>query len=217
MTEVIRAGERDVEVLSQVIADAFFDLPPSQWLIPDPGARQAIFPGYFRIFVEHALATGIVHTTPDRAAAALWMPVGEEAPQPPERYGERLEEVTAPWTPRFAEFDAALDSRHPAGTVYHYLAMLGVWPGAQGRGIGTALLQHHHDVLDRVGIPAYLEASSQRNRLLYRQHGYDDLGPPIALADGPQLFPMLRAADPAATPRPAALGVAAASGHRGIR
>lgn len=217
MTEVIRAGERDVEVLSQVIAEAFVDLPPSQWLIPDPGARQAIFPGYFRIFVEHALANGIVHTTPDRAAAALWIPVGEEAPRLPERYPERLRAVTTPWTPRFTEFDAALDSRHPAGTAHHHLAMLGVWPGAQGRGIGTALLQAHHHVLDQAGIPAYLEASSQRSRRLYRQHGYDDVGPPICLTGGPQLFPMVRPADPAATPNPAAPGAAAACDQGSIR
>ena len=45
---VIRATEADLDVLSQVIADAFHDVAPSRWLITDPGARQQIFPGYFR-------------------------------------------------------------------------------------------------------------------------------------------------------------------------
>lgn len=74
MTKIIRAEPDDAGVLSAVIAEAFFDLPPSRWLISDEASRHKIFPAYFRIFVEHALAQGIVHTTPDRAAAALWLP-----------------------------------------------------------------------------------------------------------------------------------------------
>ena len=217
MTEVIRACERDAGVLSEVIAEAFSGLPPSQWLIPDPGERQAIFPRYFRIFVEHALTNGIVHTTPDRAAAALWIPAGDEPPPLPERYDERLREATMPWTARFAEFAAALDSRHLTGTVHHHLALLGVWPGAQGRGIGTALLQAHHRVLDQAGIPAYLEAASQRSRRLYQRHGYADLGPPICLSGELQMFPMIRQPPSAATPSPVARGASAALDQRGIR
>jgi ribosomal protein S18 acetylase RimI-like enzyme len=217
VSEIIRAEPEDAGILSAVIAEAFFDLPPSRWLIRDEASRRQIFAPYFQIFVEHALAHGIVHTTPDRAAAALWIPASEEPPPLPDRYPELLREVTWPWTPRFTEFDAALDSRHPAGTVHHHLAMLGVWPGAQGRGIGTALLQAHHHVLDQAGIPAYLEASSQRNRRLYQRHGYRDLdlGPPICLTDGPQMFPMIRQPHPAATPSPAAAGTLAACDQRG--
>jgi hypothetical protein len=46
---VVRAGEADIDVLTQVIADALFDLAVSQWLIADPDARRRIFPGYFRL------------------------------------------------------------------------------------------------------------------------------------------------------------------------
>jgi len=35
---LVRADETDVDILSQVIAEAFFDLPPSEWLAPDPAA-----------------------------------------------------------------------------------------------------------------------------------------------------------------------------------
>ena len=81
---VVRADAADLDILSQVIADAFHDLAPSRWLIPDPAARREIFPGYFRILIEHAMANGVVHTTPDRTAAALWIPVrrGRASPAP---------------------------------------------------------------------------------------------------------------------------------------
>lgn len=70
-------------MLGQVIAEAFFNLPQSRWLVPHPGARRAIFPFYFQIAVEHALANGLVQTTPDRDAAALWIYVEHELPLPP--------------------------------------------------------------------------------------------------------------------------------------
>lgn len=194
MIELIRAEPADAEILSAVLAKAFFDLPPSRWLISDEASRHRIFPAYFRIFVEHALANEVVHTTSDRVAAALWVSMGEQSLPVPDNYAERLREVTTPWTSRFIQFDTALESRHPAGAACHHLALLGVRPGQQGRGIGTALLRAHHRLLDQAGVPAYLEASSPRNRRLYQRHGYV-LRPngPIRLPDGgPELWPMWR-------------------------
>jgi hypothetical protein len=87
-----RADETDVDTLSQVIAEAFFDLPPSRWLVEDPAARRAIFPAYFRLYVEHAMAVGLVHTTPDRDAVAYGCP-----PAPPRQ--ARPTAITRGWPP----------------------------------------------------------------------------------------------------------------------
>lgn len=189
---VITADPADADTLSQVIADAFFDLAPSRWLIPDRDARREVFPGYFRIFVEHALASGAVHTTTDRSAAALWLPTGVNPPPPDPDYDTRLATATSPWTERFRVFDKALERHHPSGMSHHHLAILAVRPDRQGRGIGSALLRAHHATLDATGMPAYLEASDARTRHLYLTHGYADHGPPIHLAGGPLLHPMWR-------------------------
>jgi GNAT superfamily N-acetyltransferase len=189
---VTRATTADTQVLSQVIADAFFGLDPSRWLLSSPARRLAVFPAYFRLYVRHALETGVVHTTRDREAAALWVPVSENGPAPPPDYERHLAAATHPWTQRFFDFDAELDRHHPAGTAHHHLAILGVRPGRQGRGIGTALLNAHHATLDQAGIPAYLEASGRRTRYLYLAHGYHDCGTPIELPGGPAMFPMWR-------------------------
>lgn len=216
MIELIRAEPADAEILSAVLAEAFFDLPPSRWLISDEASRRRIFPAYFQIFVEHALANEVVHTTPGRAAAALWVSMGEQPLPVPDNYAERLREVTTPWTSRFIQFDAALESRHPVGAACHHLALLGVRPGWQGRGIGAALLRAHHRLLDQAGVAAYLEAATERNRRLYQRHGYADLGPPICLPDGPRMFPMVRLPQAAATTEgPADLPVGPAIGDQG--
>ena len=186
---VVRADEADLDVLSQVIADAFHDLAPSRWLITDPEGRRQLFPGYFRLYLEHALASGTVHTTAGRTAAALWIPSGQDAP---DGYDMRLAAVTSPWTSRFVAFDAALDRHHPAGIPHRHLAILAVHPDQQGLGVGTALLHVGHATLDDEGVPAYLEASGPRRRRLYLPHGYTDNGPPIQLPGGPLMHPMWR-------------------------
>jgi GNAT superfamily N-acetyltransferase len=186
---VLIADADDAGRLSQVIADAFHDLPPSPWLIQDPVARRRIFPPYFRLFVEHTLAAGVVQTTPARDAVALWLPSDAV---PPDDYGSRLESVTAGWTPRFVTFDEALDKHHPVGVAHHHLAILAVRPDRQGLGIGSALLSAYHAGLGP-GEPVYLEASCPRSRELYLRHGYADRGEPYYLPDGPPMCPMWRA------------------------
>jgi GNAT superfamily N-acetyltransferase len=190
---VARASEADIDVLSQVIASAFTGLAVSQWLIPGPAARQEILPPYFRLYVEHAIRAGIVLTTPGRTAAALWVPIGEEGPRPPDGYSTRLAAATGRHLSRFQAFDLTLDRHHPAGFPHHHLAVLAVRPDMQGQGTGTALLRAHHAALDRDGLPAYLEASGLDTRRIYRRHGYLDYGTEIQLPDGgPRMYPMVR-------------------------
>jgi GNAT superfamily N-acetyltransferase len=191
---IVRAHLADTGVLSQVIADAFRDLAPCQWLIGDPDARRAILPGYFRMLVEHALADGTVYTTAGRTAAALWVSAGLDGAGQPGGYGERLAEVTGRWAERFAVFEQELEAHHMTGVAHHHLAILAVRPDLQGQGIGTALLDAHHAILDYGGSPAYLEASDERTRGLYLRHGYTDYGSPIQLPGGPPMYPMLRPA-----------------------
>jgi GNAT superfamily N-acetyltransferase len=200
--QIIPATGADAATLSEVIATAFHDLAPSGWLISDPTTRRQVFPGYFRILVEHALATGAVHTTPGRTAAALWLPVGTTSPAPPVDYPARLAAVTGPFHQRFMAFDAALDRHHPTGTAHHHLAILAVHPHHQNTGMGAALLNSYHRMLDTGRIPAYLEASSPRSLGLYRRHGYTLLpGTPFHLpGHGPPMWPLWR------PPRPPAPG-----------
>jgi GNAT superfamily N-acetyltransferase len=192
---VERAGPGDAEVLTHVIADAFFGLDVSQWLVPAPGPRHAIFPGYFRIHVERALAEGLVLTTPARDAAALWLPVGPDGPGgPPEGYHDQLAAVTGSHLARFEALDERFDRHHPAGVPHEHLAILAVRPDRQLLGIGTALLNTSHARLDRDGTPAYLEASDPAKRDIYLAHGYVVRpNAPIRLPDGgPELWPMWR-------------------------
>lgn len=192
----MRAGIRpataaDLLVAASVVAGAFHPLAVARWLVPDEMQRLRMFPGYFAIFLEHAFEHGAVDLSPGREAVAAWLPhTGPSVPAPAD-YDRRLAEVAGGWLGRFTTFDALLEEHHPTWA-HHYLALLAVRPDRQGRGLGSALLEHHHAELDRAGLPAYLEASSRSSRSLYLRHGYLPHGHPLVLPNGPLLWPLMR-------------------------
>jgi GNAT superfamily N-acetyltransferase len=190
---IVRAHPGDADAVAELIAAAFAPLAVARWLVAEDEIRARIFPGYFRILVDHALTYGVIDRTLDRHAAALWLPSG--APVPAE-YEERLAGVCGSHLSRFIELDAVFAENHPVAAPHHHLAILAVRPGYQAAGRGSALLAHHHHELDIAGVPAYLEATSGGARELYRRHGYQDMpGAPVSLPHGgPPLWPMLRPA-----------------------
>lgn len=193
--QIRQADPADTTALARLIAESFHCLAPSEWLVPDQEARREIFPMYFRAYVKEAFDHGIVHTTPDLSAVALWLknPGTPHASDPGDQ--ARLRLVTGEYADRFLIFDRELDAHHPLGFAHHHLAILAVHPERQHHGIGTALLARHHRDLDDAGTPAYLEASGEDTRELYLRHGYADLGDgPIVLPEGPEMFPMIRPA-----------------------
>ena len=185
------AGERDLDALTDVVARAFHGLAVAEWLVPDPVEREKMFPGYFRIFIEPAIAQGEVYTVEDLSAVAVWLPVSGESAPPPDDYDQRLRAICGPHVERFRAFDAAMDEHHPHHP-HHYLAFLATLPERQNAGLGAALLREHHRKLDTAGRPAYLEASSERSRDLYLREGYRPRAEPYRPPGGPPMYPLWR-------------------------
>ena len=99
-------------------------------------------------------------------------------------------ELAGPYADRMTELFTLLDEHHPHEP-HEYLFFIGVRPGAQGRGIGGALLAPVLARADAAGHPCYLEASSLRSRELYERHGFRATAE-IAPAGGAPLWPMVR-------------------------
>ncbi|MGI5147228.1 GNAT family N-acetyltransferase [Plantactinospora sp. CA-294935] len=167
---VRRATYREGDAIAALIAQAFQHLDPVAWLVPDPEQRHSVLTANFRILVEHAFFYGEVHVLDDRSAAAVWFDRSALIP-PPAEYDRRLAAACGPYTERFTTLDKLFDAHHPTEP-HHHLAFLAVTPDKQCTGRGTALLRHHHARLDRIGMPAYLEASSTGSRDLYARQGY---------------------------------------------
>jgi GNAT superfamily N-acetyltransferase len=184
-----RAATEDVEPLKTVLAEAFHEDPFFCWLIPNDDKRRTRLRRFFEIELRHfALSRGRVWTTDDLAGAALSLPPGawhvplHATLMEGTAFGVRV--LHAAW------YQAALDLRHVRGPHY-YIRDIGVHPGMQGRGLGSALLRPTLDRCDRQGLPAYLEASSERNAALYERLGFK-LTKELRRAGGPPLRLMLR-------------------------
>lgn len=65
----------------------------------------------------------------------------------------------------------------------------------QGRGLGGALMRPMLERCDREGLPAYLEASSERSAALYERLGFQIIDE-LRVADSPPLRLMLRPPGP---------------------
>jgi GNAT superfamily N-acetyltransferase len=191
------ATAADVHLLGRLIADAFADLEQNLWLVPDLQARPYVFPAYFALHVEIGVRHGVVHTTPQRDAVAVWLPVHDTVPSLPD-YDTRLQRLAGTWTDRFHTFETAMESHHPPLGRHEYLAFLAVHPVRQRHGLGTRLLEHHHRLIDEHHLPAYLEAANRYGHDFYRLHGWREHGDPYLITpDGPSMHPMVRAPAPA--------------------
>ncbi len=191
-----RATAEDVQRLRAVLAEAFFEDPVLGWLMPEDRSRLSRLRRYFMVELRHlALPRGRVWTTSDLAGAALSLPPG--AWRVPVRttllegtaFGVRL--------PRAARLGAAMELRHAREVrgPHYYVRDIGVLPEMQGRGLGGALMRPTLDRCDREGLPAYIEASSERSAALYERLGFQ-LTRELRVGGSPPLRLMLRAPRP---------------------
>ena len=190
----IRAGvPADAAGGEAVYAAAFTEDPVKSWALPRGSA------GLVGALVVRPLEEGEVAVA-ERGGAivgvATWLDL-----ETSERIAGQAEELAAlacaqPGLGRLAATMGLLAEHHPDRD-HDYLATMGVAPGARGRGVGGALLEHRLAAAEGRRRPAYLEASTGASARLYARYGFAALGPALELAEGgPLCRPMWR--EPAA-------------------
>ncbi len=190
---VRRATADDAPALAQVLARAFQDDPVMSWVCPDARRREEHGRRFFGARLRRLLPHEEVWTTDDLGGAALWAPAGAWH----QSLRETLELLPATLAGRAVHRLpfvlpglARVEARHPREP-HAYLAVLGTDPPAQGRGVGSALLQATLRTCDEDGVPAYLESSKERNVAYYARHGFR-LREEVAMPRGPRVWLMWR-------------------------
>jgi GNAT superfamily N-acetyltransferase len=189
------AGEEDRELVVRLLDEAFQDDPVSGWVFPGEEYRRRTHHRLMAAFTDIVLAEGRVDVTEDGTACALWLsvPAGDHGEDPADDEDPaQLRAAVDPDNERVELIGRLTAEIHPAGRAHAYLWMIGVAPGHQGEGLGTALITSALDRCDREGLPAYLEASNARSRELYERLGFALVDRPLDLPDGPQMWPMWR-------------------------
>jgi GNAT superfamily N-acetyltransferase len=193
MGVVIRtAGEGDRDLVVRLLDEAFQDDPVSSWVFPGEEYRRRTHHRLMAAFADTVFADGRIDLTEDGAACALWLPVRADEHEGADDDPARLREAVDPGNERVELIARLTGGIHPTGRAHEYLWMIGVLPGRQGEGLGTALIESVLDRCDREGLPAYLEASSARGKVLYERLGFEFTGRALDLPDGPRMWPMWR-------------------------
>jgi GNAT superfamily N-acetyltransferase len=175
--------------LFDTLTAAFATDPAVRWMYPEPQQYYRHFPAFAQAFGGGAVQRGTAFCTDDCAGAALWLPPGVG---PDEESLVALLQSSVRAADRdavFAVFDEM--ARYHPSEPHWYLPLIGVAPSRQGRGYGSALMEHALRRCDQEGLPAYLESSNPRNVPLYQRHGFEIMGT-IQLDSSPPIIPMLR-------------------------
>ncbi|NJP12662.1 MAG: GNAT family N-acetyltransferase [Leptolyngbyaceae cyanobacterium RU_5_1] len=168
---------------------AFSTDPMMRWMYPEPHQYLTYFPQFVRTFGGKAFEHNTADYIDGYIGAALWFPPGVEPD---------VEPLIALFQQSVADQNQAdlfpileqMGHYHPTQP-HWYLSILGVEPIQQGKGYGSALMQHVLTQCDRTHMPAYLESSKPSNIPFYERHGFELLGT-IQAGTSPPLFPMFR-------------------------
>jgi GNAT superfamily N-acetyltransferase len=194
-TRVRLATVADYEPAAEALALAFVEDPGWAHLLPDSETRGERLLRFFSAEIENVVPRyRELWVTDDGSGAAIWgrpghwrVPFARTA-RPLQSmikvFGRRLGLAT--WS------QLRFERLHPRRPEHWYLHYIGIKPRCQGRGLGAALLAPVLEVCDRSGMHAYLEASSERNRVLYERHGFELTSTFTLPMNGPPIRKMLR-------------------------
>jgi GNAT superfamily N-acetyltransferase len=175
-SDIRLAAPEERRLVAEALSHGFYDDPLFRWMFPDDSRRLREGELGFDLFVRHFyFPHGEIYTTDRFAGAACWI-----APHRSKvgilkqlRMLPGMVRVFRGDLPRLFAMVNAFDKRHPHEDAHWYLPAIAVRSAWQGRGFGAALLRPALERCDREGIPAYLEATSPRNRALYERHGFE--------------------------------------------
>jgi GNAT superfamily N-acetyltransferase len=188
------ATSADRSRVAAVLAGAFADDPVVSYLFP-PGVRRRKerLTRFFALELPRSERLGGSWMSADGDGAAIWYPPGSWRPSTTEalRQTPGALRVFGRRIGRAARAQSVMQEHHPTQP-HWYLYYLGTEPEKQGTGIGAAVMRPVLDLCDSHRLPAYLEASSPRNRALYQRHGFDEREPLALPANGPTVYPMWR-------------------------
>ena len=166
--EMVDVGR--LEVVAEILSQAFGDDPVLRWINSDPG----FVPSFFRMILPAFIDKGLTYLDGQRRGAASWLGPDDHVTWP-----FTLANVISMarlcglrGTYRLATTGSRTGRYHPKEPHY-YLFAIGALPNCQGQGVGSALISQMLRRCDKEQMPAYLENSRQTNLDFYRGHGFE--------------------------------------------
>lgn len=177
-TEARKLTRAEVPAAARALSRALHDDPGWIYTFPDAATRAArmakLLATVLRALYLRHDECWTVEVGADIAGAALWDPPGGHdlplgravlaAPRIAWLLGRRI--------PAAIDIVRQMERRHPTEP-HWYLAVLGIDPALQGRGLGPRLLTPVLDRCDAERLPCWLESANPRNHGFYRRLGFE--------------------------------------------
>lgn len=193
--KVLPAGAADASQIADLFADVFEQDPVWTALAPRDESRRRVVKGSFARALrgDGHQHFDVIKDNEGNVVAALNYEPPRVAPTPPTIVNRVLNAV-APMlsanAKRGVAHDAAVHSHRPPEP-HWYLRDLVASPAARGMGLGSALLKSRLEQVDRDGLPAFLESTTEASKRLYERFGFE-LVATVEVVDGAKSFIMVR-------------------------
>ncbi|MBV1959282.1 MAG: GNAT family N-acetyltransferase [Pseudomonadales bacterium] len=194
--QIITANNSDGTQVAAILGSAFTHDPLLNWLTPYTPLYSSLFLAEIdALYKKH----GHIYINKDQSGAAIWLPAGVPTKVP---FGFRMLTTVFQLViksglgslKRILELEKVFAENRPR-EAHFYLHAIGSSLENQGKGIGSALLKAGLAECDKVGMPAYLESSNQRNNPLYQRYGFEIIGEATFSNNGPTIWFMRREAN----------------------
>ena len=155
MVEVRPAVASDAPAIGTMLGEAFGDDPAWALFFPDGASRPAHLAAHYRHYVRrHPDRVDVAVEDGQTLGALLWEPPRRDAGRWA-RWGTRvaaaLRLLVSPTARRGRAHTRAVEAHRPSEP-HWYFHDIATGPRARGKGIGSALLRHRLDIIDR-GVP----------------------------------------------------------------
>ncbi len=185
--KIVKTSQADLEKVKGVLTLGFSSDALLRWVFPDSSSYLKCFDIWMEEFSKIAFKNNIVYSEKNFFGSSLWHPPGVEFDS--SVLASTFEYVPAERIEVVIKFFEEFEKYHPNDA--WYLPFIAVDPSQQRQGIGSFLLKEALQMIDEKGDRAYLEASNEMNKALYKRHGFVEIGR-VQFEDSPPAFPMIR-------------------------
>jgi GNAT superfamily N-acetyltransferase len=184
---------------SGVLSRAFFDDPLQKYILPGQEERRTRSAPLFEFILKYGCLYGEVYTLDAGiSGAAVWMkPRGwemNEEGMTKAGFEGLAAAIGEDAFNRFGEFFGYIEQYHhrDAAMDHWYLAVIGVDPVSQGKGVGGSIIAPTLRRADAAGIHCYLETAQPKNIPMYEHFGFKVLVDEVEPKSGVRFWTFLR-------------------------
>ncbi|MGW5970178.1 GNAT family N-acetyltransferase [Streptomyces sp. NPDC055186] len=190
-SDVRPVTEADVPIAVDTLTRAFVDYPFTRHVIAADNHEARIRRFQELCLTRIGMVYGRVWVADAGRAVAVWATPDQDPSPAFAEIGPLLGDLIGDRTAAYESAEQAVAPYRPQEPAW-FLNTVGVAPGAQGRGLGTAVLIPGIEAAERAERPAFLETSSERNVTFYERLGFKVTAEVLLPGSGPRTWCMRR-------------------------